>query len=109
MNEPYNPLQGVSTSLPPDKTAVTICVEEGFIFKGNIRHIPQQRILDALNRGIVTGQLRASKDFVLLTESEVFNRDGQMIGNSSACYVSKSNILFAVVNKAHIIFVTEAS
>jgi uncharacterized protein YjhX (UPF0386 family) len=81
VNEPFNTLPG-SSALPPDKTGVTICIEE-FTFNGKIHHMPQQRILDALNRGIVAGQPRASKDFVRITEADVYNRDGKKSSNRS--------------------------
>lgn len=95
MNEPYGPIPGMPSPVSADTTKVTVCVE-GYTFNGKVHHMPQQRILDALNKGIVTGHPRASRAFVQIAEAEVLAAEGQKIEESTTSYIGKQSILFVI-------------
>ena len=78
------------------KTKVTIC-SPTHIFNGYIHHNKQQRLLDAVNKGIiVTGQSRLSKNFVQITEVAIYSNDGRMLDKQAECFVGKGEILFII-------------
>ncbi len=95
MNESYGSIPGIPPLVSPDSTKVTVCVE-GYTFTGKVHHMAQQRILDALNKGIVTGHPRASKAFLQITEAEVLAGDGRRIAESTTSYIGKQSILFVI-------------
>lgn len=80
------------------KVPVMACAASG-TYVGNTYHIGDQRLLDALNSGFVAKALRMGKDFMPLTEVEVFLPTGKR--SAFPCiYVRKSNIFFVAEKKA---------
>lgn len=71
---------------------VVVCTA-GCIFIGHTYRLRQQRLLDALNKGFVTGRLQVGIDFLPLTEVEVFFPDKRKEYMAST-YIRKANILF---------------
>jgi hypothetical protein len=74
-----------------DKVEVVICTGS-CTFVGHTYRSHQQRLLDALNKGFVADSSRIGRDFVPLTEAEVFFPDDRSEYLAST-YITKANIL----------------
>ena len=70
------------------KVAVVVCTANR-TFAGHTYRLQQQRLLDVLNKKA----LRVGRDFVPLTEVEVFFPDGRSVRRAST-YIRKASILF---------------
>ena len=71
---------------------VVVCTAD-CIFAGYAYRLPDQRLLDAINKGFVAQSMRVGKDFVPLTDVEVFFQDGRKTRLAST-YIRKTNIIF---------------
>ncbi len=74
------------------KVAVVVCTAT-CTFAGHAYRLDQQRLLDTLNKGFLTKSLRVKRDFVPLTEVELFLPDG-CSARRAATYIRKASILF---------------
>lgn len=74
------------------KVPVVVCAASG-TFVGSTYHLEDQRLLDALNGGFVARALRMGKDFLPLTDAEVFAPNGKR-ATVPCVYVRKSGIYF---------------
>lgn len=75
------------------KAKVLVCTAS-FVFTGYTYRLHQQRLLDALNKGLVIGKSRLATDFVPLMDVEVISPDGKREHMPSTCFIGKSNIIF---------------
>lgn len=76
------------------KVEVVVCTSS-CTFAGHTYRLRQQRLLDALNKGFVANSSRIGRDFVPLTEVEMFFLDKRKEYMAST-YIRKANILFVV-------------
>lgn len=74
------------------QVAVVVCTAT-CTFAGHAYRLDQQRLLDTLNKGFLTKSLRVKRDFVPLTEVELFFPDGRS-ARRAATYIRKASILF---------------
>lgn len=74
------------------KVKVLIFTTNG-IFSGFTLCQPQQRLLDALNKGFYSPRMQAFADFLPLSEVVFFN-SGNESRNMETAYIRKNNILF---------------
>jgi hypothetical protein len=74
------------------KTKVVVCTSD-YTFSGYINRVSQQRTLDVLNKGVVTGQPQSSRDFLQITEAEILTPSGQKREESATCYIGKRHIV----------------
>jgi hypothetical protein len=78
----------------PKLTQVNVVVYTAdCIFAGYAYRLPDQRLLDAINKGFVAQSMRVGKDFVPLSDVEVFFQDGRKTRLAST-YIRKTNIIF---------------
>ena len=75
-----------------NKVEVVVCTNS-CTFVGYTYRSHQQRLLDALNKGFVADSSRIGRDFVPLTEVEMFFPDKRKEYMASI-YIKKANILF---------------
>jgi hypothetical protein len=74
-----------------DKVAVVVCTSS-CTFVGHTYRSHQQRLLDALNKGFVADSSRIGRDFLPLTQVEVFFPDKRR-EHMASTYITKANIL----------------
>jgi hypothetical protein len=71
---------------------VVVCTTTG-IFAGRTYRLDRQRLLDALNQGLAPKGSPIGRDFMPLTQVEVWSPDGSKASLAST-FVGKTNILF---------------
>ena len=88
--EPPNSSWRTDTRLRP--VEVVVCSTIG-TFAGLTYRLDRQRLLDALNQGFAPKGSSIGRDFMPLTQAEVYSPDGSKASKATA-FVGKVNILF---------------
>jgi hypothetical protein len=69
------------------------------IFEGYTSLLPQQRLLDTLNKGYIMDQVLVGKEFLVLNEADIVLSDKSRNRLKATCRIRKGNILFIIEDK----------